>query len=95
MAYTGFTMDAAALPHFPKLTELPVSLPADGAISIVLVQGVPTFRASAAVLSRVEQLTQKEQGSGLSQTEAAELTRYEEVDDYLSHLNRVVRNLHS
>lgn len=87
-------MDATVLPHLPKLTELPVSLPADGAISIVLVQGVPTFKASAAVVSRVEQLAQKEQGSGLNQTEADELTRYEEVDDYLSHLNRVVRNLH-
>ena len=72
-----------------------MSLPTDGAISIVLVQGVPAFRASAAVISRVEQLVEKEEQVGLSSTEADELTRYEEIDDYLSHLNRVVRNLQS
>ena len=72
-----------------------MSLPTDGAISIVLVQGVPAFRASAAVISRVEQLVEKEEQAGLSSAEADELTRYEEIDDYLSHLNRVVRNLQS
>ena len=88
-------MDVTALPHLPKLTELPLSLPADGAISIVLVQGVPTFRASVAVVNRVEQLVEKERGAGLSRPEVAELSQYEEIDDYLSHLNRVVRNLQS
>ena len=88
-------MDAAALPHLPKLTELPISLPADGAINIELVQGVPTFRASTAVIGRIEQLLEKEREQGLSASEADELAQYEEIDDYLSHLNRVVRNLQS
>lgn len=88
-------MEATGSPHLPKLKELPISLPADGAISIVLVQGVPIFRASAAVVSRVQQLVENEQESALSPSEADELTRYEEIDDYLSHLNRVVRNLQS
>lgn len=85
----------ASLANLPKLTGLPASLPQDGAINIVLEQGVPTFRASPAVVSRVEQLLEKEQEGGLSRAEADELARYEEVDDYLSHLNRVVRNLQS
>lgn len=88
-------MDAAALPHLPKLTELPVSLPTDGAINIVLIQGVPTFRASIAVVSRIERLLEKERETELNPGEADELARYEEIDDYLSHLNRVVRNLQS
>ncbi len=88
-------MDAAALPHLPKLTELPISLPTDGAINIEIVQGVPTFRASTAVVGRIEQLLKKEQEKGLSVSEADELAQYEEVDDYLSHLNRVVCNLQS
>ena len=88
-------MDAAALPNLPKLTELPVSLPTDGAISIVLVQGVPVFQASAAVVDRVERLLEKEQDASLSKAEADELARYEEIDDYLGYLNRVVRNLQS
>ena len=86
-------MDAAALPDLPKLTGLPASLPADGAISMVLIQGVPAFRASAAVVRRIEELVEKERETGLSRAEADELDRYEEIDDYLSHLNRIVRNL--
>ena len=88
-------MNAASPPYLPKPTELPASLPADGAISIVLVQGVPAFRASAAVVSRVERLLEREQEVGLNAAEAAELTRYEEINDYFSYLNRVVRNLQS
>ncbi len=84
-------MDA---PDLPKLTELPASLPADGAISIALEQGVPTFRASEAVVKRITELLEKHE-VGLSKVETDELTRYEEVDDYLSHLNRVVRHLQS
>ncbi len=85
----------ASLANLPKLTGLPPSFPQNGAINIVLEQGVPTFRASPAVVSRVEQLLEKEQEGGLSRAKADELSRYEEVDDYLSHLNRVVRNLQS
>ena len=47
------------------------------------------------MVSRVEQLVEKEEQVGLSSAEADELTWYEEIDDYRSHLNRVVRNLQS
>ena len=87
-------MDITQL-HLPKLTQLPTSLPVDGAISMVLVQGVPAFRASTAALERLEQLLEKEQTHGLNEAETAELAQYEEVDDYLSYLNRMVRNLQS
>jgi hypothetical protein len=83
-------------PHnLPKLTQLPSSLPSDGAISIVLEKGIPSFRASSAVVKRIDDLLQKEESSGLTADEAKELAQYEEIDDYLSHLNRVVRNLQS
>ena len=85
----------APLPHLPKLSELPTSLPQDGSINMVLEQGVPTFRASPAVVGRVAQLLERERSGELSQVETDELGRYEEIDDYLSHLNRVVRNLQS
>ena len=62
---------------------------------MVLEQGVPTFRASPAVVGRVAQLLKRERSGELSRTEADELERYEEIDDYLSHLNYVVRNLQS
>lgn len=85
----------APLPYLPKLSELPTSLPQDGSINLVLEGGVPTFRASPAVVGRVAHLLERERGGELSQAETDELERYEEIDDYLSHLNRVVRNLQS
>jgi hypothetical protein len=78
--------------HLPKLSELPVSL-SEGAISIALSEGIASFRASAKVIRRIETLLEKAKTGSLSSREAAELERYEEIDDYLSQLNRVVRNL--
>lgn len=63
----------AAIPSLPKLTGLPISLPQDGAINIVLEQGVPSFRASSAVVGRVERLLEKEQEGGLSKAEGMSL----------------------
>lgn len=85
----------APLPRLPKLSKLPASLPQDGSINLVLEGSVPTFRAAPAVVGRVKQLLEREQGGELSRAEAEELGRYEELDDYLSHLNRVIRNLQS
>ena len=70
-------------------------MPQDGSINLVLEGGVPRFRAAPAVLGRVRQLLKRNRGGELSQAETVELGRYEELDDYLSHLNRVVRNLQS
>jgi len=77
----------------PRLRRLPTSLPGDGAISIRLEEGAPIFRASTAVQARIQVLLQKQQTDSLSPAENEELDRYEEIDDYLSHLNRMVRNL--
>lgn len=76
----------------PKLRALPGSLPLEGAIRIELEEGVPILRASSLVQKRVDTLLLKERESGLSPQESEEFDRYEEIDDYLSFLNRLVRN---
>ncbi|MCL4266054.1 MAG: hypothetical protein KJ069_22785 [Anaerolineae bacterium] len=78
---------------FPKLNRLPATLPDDGAINMALENGVPIFRASTVVQTRIEQLLARQQVRTLTAVEEEELDRYEEIDDYLSHLNRLVRNL--
>ncbi len=77
----------------PSLKKLPKSIPNDGAISMVLEEGVPVFRASTQVQERIQTLLAYQQDERLTSEEMEELDRYEEIDDYLSHLNRVVRNL--
>jgi hypothetical protein len=79
----------------PKLHRLPVTLPVEGAVRIEMEEGVPIFRASDAVQARIEALLSKRRTSQLSIEEEQELDSYEEIDDYLSFLNRVVRNLHT
>jgi hypothetical protein len=86
-------MNATPTYSLPKLGELPVSMPGDGAISLTMQEGAPVFRASSRVRRRIQALVDKEREEGLSVTEAEELDRYEAVDDYLSHLNRLARNL--
>lgn len=81
------------IPLPPKLQNLPATLPIDGAVRIELEEGVPIFRASSFVQTRIETLLLKQQTSVLNPDEEQELDRYEEIDDYLSYLNRVVRNL--
>lgn len=76
----------------PKLEALPENLQ-DGSITMRLEEGVPTFSASQTVRERVEVLLDKAQTNTLTEREAEELSGYEEIDDYLSHLNRVVRNM--
>jgi hypothetical protein len=77
---------------FPTLRTLPASLPVEGAIRIELQEGVPIFRASASVQKRIDTLLRKQKVSGLTAKQVEELDRYEEIDDYLSFLNRLVRN---
>lgn len=77
----------------PKLDRLPETLLRDGAVNLELEQGVVIFRASAAVQARIAELLEKQRASVLSEEEERELTDYEEVDDYLSHVNRLIRNL--
>ncbi len=80
---------------FPRLDSLPGTLPLEGAVRIEMEEGVPLFRASTTVQNRIETLLRKHKDSGLTAEEETELDRYEEIDDYLSFLNRVVRNLAS
>lgn len=68
-------------------------MPRDGSITLVLEGGVPTFRAAPAVAELIARLLERERQGELSEAEADELRRYEALDDYLSHLNRVVRGL--
>jgi hypothetical protein len=77
----------------PKLNRLPETLLRDGAVHLELEQGVVIFRASAAVQARIAELLEKQQAHALTDAEERELTDYEEVDDYLSHVNRLIRNL--
>ncbi|MDJ1173236.1 hypothetical protein [Roseofilum capinflatum] len=77
----------------PPLNALPASLPLEGAIRIELQSGIPIFRASGNVQSRIESLLDKQMFEGLTELEEQELDAYEEVDDYLSFVNRTIRNL--
>jgi hypothetical protein len=82
------------IPLLPKLNSLPSTLPIEGAVRIELEDdGIPVFRASDAVQDRIEELLSKQKEILLSHEEEQELNSYEEIDDYLSFLNRTVRNL--
>lgn len=80
-------------PILPKLTSLPTTLPIEGAVRIELEEGIPIFRASNVVLTRIEELLLKQKAAPLEQAEEEELNSYEEIDDYLSFVNRTIRNL--
>lgn len=75
-----------------NLHYLPENLPLDNAVRIELVEGIPIFRASTEVQQRIETLIYKQQDSILTVEEEKELDRYEELDDYLSLVNRIIRN---
>jgi hypothetical protein len=74
------------------LHHLPASLPLEGAVRLELQDGVPVLRASTAVQRRITTLLRKHQQGPLSPAGTTELDRYEELEDYLSLLNRLVRN---
>ena len=75
------------------MEKLRDTLPIEGAVRIELVEGIPIFRASTAVNNRIEELLEKQQNLPLNPEEDEELNLYEEIDDYLSFVNRTVRNL--
>ena len=82
------------LPVLSKLKNLPKGFSTEGALRIELEEGVPIFRASSAVRSRIQDLLSKQQDTVLNSDEEKELDCYEEIDDYLSFVNRMVRNLY-
>ena len=59
---------------------------------IDLEDGVPVFRASAAVPARIEALIDREREGVRSADERDELDGYEALDDHFSQLNRLARN---
>lgn len=75
-----------------NLQYLPENLPLDNAVRIELVEGIPIFRASSHLQERIKTLIYKQQNSNLTTEEEKELDRYEELDDYLSFVNRIIRN---
>lgn len=77
----------------PILNGLPITLPRDGAVQLEFEQGVLIFRVSQAVQERIEALLGKQSQEGLCAAEAEELEQYEDIDDYLSFTNRLLRNL--
>jgi hypothetical protein len=77
----------------PKLRSFPQNLPLEGAVRIELVEGVPIFRAASIVQNRIETLLAKQQDETLNSAEEEELDCYEDIDDYLSFVNRLVRNV--
>lgn len=79
---------------FPMLNSLPATLPSEGTLDIELQEGVPILRASFRVRQRIEMLLERHREHGLSENEKKEFDRYEEMDDWLSFLNRVIRNLY-
>ena len=86
-------MSQAVEHQIPKLHGLPLSLPRDGAIQLEIEEGVLIFRVSDAVQDHIESLLNKQRNAALSAKEAEELQQYEDIDDYLSFTNRLLRNL--
>jgi hypothetical protein len=77
----------------PTIHGLPISLPREKAVEIDVEQGVMLFRVSKKAQDRIERLLGKQKKTKLNRSEETELDRYEEIDDYLSFLNRLTRNL--
>lgn len=77
----------------PQLRTLPTTLPLGNAVHLELEEGVPVFRATATVQGRIEFLLEKQIATKLTKREEQELDLYEEIDDYLSFVNRVIGNL--
>jgi hypothetical protein len=86
-------MNTVTIRPLPRLRVLPTTLPLEGAVRIELEEGVPVFRASDSIQARIEELLFKQREAGLTVEEKEEFDRYEEIDDYLSFVNRVIRNL--
>ena len=80
---------AAAPPNLELLTQ---ALPLEDAVRIELREGVPVFRARSRIQERIEELLEKQPAAPLTDLETRELLQYEELDDFLSLVNRLVRN---
>lgn len=86
-------MSTSLKPPILTLSDLPSVLRREGAINLEVEQGVIILRASKAVQNRLESLLHKQQSAKLTRAETRELQQYEQIDDYLSLLNRLSRNV--
>jgi hypothetical protein len=77
----------------PQIGTLPNTLPREGAVNLELEEGVLVLRVSQATQDRIEELLDKQSVASLSEAEETELDEYEHIDDYLSFINRLTRNL--
>ena len=82
-------MPASIITPTPLLAQ---NLPLDGAIAIELQDGIMIFRASHHLQKRIESLLDKQEAVPLTEVETQELDSYAEIDDYLSFVNRMIRN---
>lgn len=64
----------------------------DDAVRIEPCEGVPVFRATQRVQERIEDLLEKQSAGLLEGSEQQELLAFEELDELLSLVNRLVRN---
>lgn len=87
-------MQAMSIPIPPALQSFSDSSPIEGAASLTVEEGIPILRASHIIQDRIETLLAKQTDEGLSLDESTELDRYAEIDDYLSFVNRTIRNLY-
>ena len=79
----------AAPPHLQMLAK---ALPLEDAVRIELREGVPVFRAQPRIQDRIEELLEKQPTLPLTEGEERELLQYEELDEFLTLVNRLVRN---
>jgi len=80
---------AAAPLYLEMLTR---ALPLEDAVRLELREGVPVFRAQQRIQERIDELLEKQPTSALTESEERELLQYEELDEFLSLVNRLVRN---
>lgn len=68
------------------------SLPLENAVELVLEQGSNHFQGFVSRSDQIAELLDR-QGSGvITPHEESEFDAFEEIDDYLSHVNRLIRN---
>ena len=86
-------MQLAFTSPVPLIGTLPNTLPHEGAVNLELEKGVLLLRVSRRTQARIEELLNKQSLTSLSEAEETELDLYENLDDYLSFINRLSRNL--
>jgi uncharacterized protein YnzC (UPF0291/DUF896 family) len=85
-------MSKQEIQQLPNIKKLPKSLINSQTVNLKIEQGVVIFRASAEMQNRIEDLLDKVKSDSLTKKEAEELEVFAEIDDYLSHVNRLIRN---